>query len=69
MRYPGLDVLLDDGVDGHVESITDGRVVVVGDWSDGAGLILRPDSPVVVLTRATYDELIDRDRSCCCECG
>jgi hypothetical protein len=69
MRYPSLDVLADDGVDGHVESITAGRIVVAGDWPDGAGLTLRPDCPVVVLTRATYDELINRPRSCYCECG
>jgi hypothetical protein len=60
VRYPSLDVELDDGVDGQVESIAGGRVVVVGGWSDGAGLTLRPDCPVVVLTRATYNELINR---------
>jgi hypothetical protein len=66
MRYPSLDVELDDGVDGHVEAIAGGRVVVAGGWPDGAGLTLRPDCPVVVLTRATYNELINRPGSCCC---
>ncbi|WP_280427887.1 hypothetical protein [Nocardia brasiliensis] len=66
VRDLGLDVLLDDGVDGRVESIGAGQVVVTGDWSDGAGLILRPGCLVVVLTRAAYNDLIDR--STCGEC-
>lgn len=64
VRDLGLDVLLDEGVDGRVESIVAGQVVVAGDWSDGAGVILRPGRPVVVLTRAAYDDLIDRSGPC-----
>ena len=52
-----LNVLVDDGIDGRVESITEQRIVVTGDWSASAGLILRPDAEVVVLTRAEYEHL------------
>lgn len=59
-RYAALDVRLDDGVDGRVESVTADRVTVVGAWSTEAELILRPNSPVVVLTRAEYERLTER---------
>lgn len=59
LRYAALDVHFDDGVDGRVESVTAEKVTVVGAWSTEAELILRPDSPVVVLTRAEYERLTE----------
>jgi hypothetical protein len=58
--YPALDVHFDDGVDGRIESITPERVTIVGAWSAEAELILRPGSPVVVLTRGEYEYLTER---------
>jgi hypothetical protein len=65
-KYPALDVEVDNGVDGRVESITADRVTVAGLWSAAADLILRPNSPVVVLTREEYEDLAHRSGICGC---
>lgn len=59
-----MEVALDGGIEGRVESISAGVMSISGDWSAGTELGLRPDGPVVVLTCERYEELLDNFKLC-----